>query len=281
MSWVVGIGHIPYVRVFLSTYLTKTYKFCISIYLLKNNVSQSINFITLLLQVAVQQTHKTKKDGGICAHMCKVCVCMCAHPYSHICTSMWRKTCKLPPWDICARHAWTFGQIGVLFCHSSPEIHFPSIHSLWREGLLPAVLSEVKVIRFGMRSRVLWSTFFPVLSQCSLHVPWPQLSFQVQKYILTIMLPQTTSGIFLLYSFSAPFFSAMHHKLIILSHLYTNNLRFNGEVSLNVFCLFAKKKKTLIVCVLYYAFYLIVPVCVWGETGEWRVLLLLKKTRLL
>lgn len=151
----------------------------------------------------MQQTHETKKDGGICAHMCKVCVYMCAHPYSHICTSMWRKTCKLPPWDICARHAWTFGQIGVLFCHSSPEIHFPSIHSLWREGLLPAVLSEVKVIRFGMRSRVLWSTFSLFFLSAPFMSPGPNCLFKSKN----ISSPSCYLRLLLVFSFTLSFSS--------------------------------------------------------------------------
>ncbi len=97
-----------------------------------------------------------------------------------------------------------FGQIGVLFCHSSPKSHFPSIQSLWREGSLPAVLPEVKVIRPGMRSGLLGLHFL-------LFCPSPPfMSPNCRFKSKNTSLPQVTPGIFLyfvLLTFSlTPFF---------------------------------------------------------------------------
>lgn len=58
-----------------------------------------------------------------------------------------------------------------------------------------AELSEVKVIRPGMRSGL---HGLPLFYQPSLYVTQPQLSIQVQKYTLTISLPQVMSATFLL-----------------------------------------------------------------------------------
>lgn len=86
--------------------------------------------------------------------------------------------------DIGAHTQVVFGQIGVLFCHSSPESHFPSILSLWREGFLPAVFPEVKVIRPGMRSGLLdlpFLLFSPSLPFISLY-PNCLLSPKIHPY---------------------------------------------------------------------------------------------------
>lgn len=93
------------------------------------------------------------------------------------------------------RHMWEhtqvpFWQIEVLFCHSSPESHFPSIQSLWREGFLPAILSEVKVIRLGMRSGLLGLPL--LLFSPSPSFTSPNYLFKSKNTPLTISLPQVT-----------------------------------------------------------------------------------------
>lgn len=140
--------------------------------------------------------------------MCVFCV-LCVHAYTCTCiVYVAQKHTHM------RRHMWEHtqvqcGQIGVLFYHSSPKSHFPSIHSLWREGFLPAVLPEVKVIRPGMSSGLLGLHFL-------LFSPSPPfMSPNCLSKSKNTPSPQVTSGIFLyfvLLTFSlTPFFHYIKH----------------------------------------------------------------------
>ena len=137
-----------------------------------------------------------------------LCVCMHTHLPA---LSMWSKGTHTHTHTL--RHMWwhtkvPFGQIGVLFCHSSPESHFRSVQSLWSEGFLPAVLPEVKVIRLGMRAGLLGLPFLLFSPSPLFMSPNPNCLFKSKN--IPSPSAQVTSDIFLhcvLLTFSlTPFF---------------------------------------------------------------------------
>lgn len=139
----------------------------------------------------------------------RACVSVYLRVHLHACSTHTQVISALSMWDKGTHtlsQMWMntqepFGQIGVLFCHPSPESRFTSIQSLWSKGFLRAVLPEVKVIRLGMISGLLDLPFLLLSPSPPFKSPNPNCLFKSKN----TRLPLVNVGIFFyFFSFHSP-----------------------------------------------------------------------------